>query len=158
MGSDGPHPRMLSVLAAPSIRPMSPLKALGEEGRSPEARRRQILHLALKTQPGEHKPVSLTLVPGTCPAQHLYQWHHQCTLIKFTDDTKLSGPGSTLKGRSAIQRDLGRLEEWAIRHLLKSNKDKCHVLHLGRMNPLQQHNWSWAGLELVLAAMVAKTN
>lgn len=42
MGSDGPHPRMLSVLAAPSIRPMSPLKALGEEGRSPEARRRQI--------------------------------------------------------------------------------------------------------------------
>lgn len=63
-------------------------------------------------------------------------------LIKLRDDTKLVGPVSTLESRSAIQMHLGRLEEWAIRHLLKFNKDKCHVLHLGRKNPLQQQNWS----------------
>lgn len=57
------------------------------------------------------------------------------------DDTKLGGPVSTLEGRSAIQRDLGRPEEWASRHLPKFNKDKCHILRLGRKSPLQGHNW-----------------
>lgn len=33
--------------------------------------------------------------------------------IRFADDTKLEGTVSTPAGRASIQRDLGRLEEWA---------------------------------------------
>jgi len=42
------------------------------------------------------------------------------------------------EGRAAIQRDLNRLEKWADRNLVKFNKDKCKVLHVGRNNPMYQ--------------------
>jgi len=38
----------------------------------------------------------------------------------------------TLEGRAAIQRILGRLEEWTDRKFIKFNMDKCRVLNLGR--------------------------
>ncbi|CAM4598918.1 unnamed protein product [Lepidochelys kempii] len=59
-----------------------------------------------------------------------------CSLSKFANDIKLGGEVDKLKGRNRVQSDLDKLEDWAKRNLMRFNKDKCRVLHLGRKNPM----------------------
>ncbi|KAJ7413816.1 rna-directed dna polymerase from mobile element jockey-like [Willisornis vidua] len=56
----------------------------------------------------------------------------ECTLSKCAED-------STLEGRDAID----RLERWACANLIKFNKVKCKVLHLGWGN--SKHKYNLAG-------------
>ncbi|KAK4827415.1 hypothetical protein QYF61_017845 [Mycteria americana] len=63
----------------------------------------------------------------------------ECTLSKFANDTNLCGVVNTLEERDAIQRNLDRLEKWACANLMKFNKAKFKVLHVGWSNPKHKY-------------------
>jgi len=61
----------------------------------------------------------------------------------LSNSTKLCGVVDRLQGRDAIQRDLDRLESWACANLMKFNKARCKVLHMGWRNP--NHKYKLGG-------------
>ncbi|CAM4409115.1 unnamed protein product [Caretta caretta] len=66
-------------------------------------------------------------------------------LVKFSDDSYRGGVANTLEDRAKIQRDLDKLENWAIDDKMKLIKDKCKVLHLWKKNQIHKDrmgdNW-----------------
>ncbi|PKU40848.1 protein arginine n-methyltransferase 8- hypothetical protein [Limosa lapponica baueri] len=53
--------------------------------------------------------------------------------------TKQSGTADSPEGRGALQKDLDRFEKWTCVNLMKIDKAKCKVLHLGQSNSQYQY-------------------
>ena len=56
------------------------------------------------------------------------------------NDIKLCGAADTPERQDGIQGNLDRLEQWAQVNLMRFNKSKFKVLHLGRGNLHYQYN------------------
>ena len=68
-------------------------------------------------------------------------------ISKFADDTKLGGKALTIGDCETIQKDLDNLNNWSEKWLLKFNKDKCKVMHVGYNN--LKHNYKLQGRNLI---------
>ncbi|TRZ25377.1 hypothetical protein HGM15179_001695 [Zosterops borbonicus] len=99
-----------------AARAAGPERRPGAHGSSPDAFPRD-------TGPG---------VPGETGGQAKNKQHQLST---FVNDTKLYGEVDRLEGRDAIQRNPDRPERWDCANLMKFNKAKRKVLHLGWDNP-----------------------
>lgn len=65
----------------------------------------------------------------------------ESALYRFAADTELIGASDSAEGLDVIPRDLDSLEEWALVSLIKYNKVKCKIMHLGQGNPLSVQTW-----------------
>lgn len=53
---------------------------------------------------------------------------------------------NTPASRAAIRRDLDKLQKWAHSHIMKFNREKCEVLHMGKNKP--RHQYALAATQL----------
>ena len=60
-------------------------------------------------------------------------------MSRFVDDTERGGVAGTAAGCTAAQKEVGRLEKWADRKLIKFNKGKHKALPLGGQNAMDRH-------------------
>ena len=78
-------------------------------------------------------------LPGTVKAS--------CSI--FADDTKLIKKIANLKDAHHLQEDLNTLCEWANTWKLNFNATKCHILHIGKRNPIYSYTINGNELEHV---------
>lgn len=71
----------------------------------------------------------------------------ECTITVFGDDTKLGGDANSLEEQETLQRDLNRLEHWAVINEIKFNKLKCQILYLGWSNAVHKNHLGEQRLE-----------
>jgi len=72
---------------------------------------------------------------------------NECTLSKFSDDIKLNGAVDTPERQDAIQRAQDKLKKWACVNVMRFNKAKCKILHMGQGNPHYQYRLGDEGNE-----------
>lgn len=75
--------------------------------------------------------------------------HSEIPFRHLAVDAKLGGVAGTPDGCAAIQNNLGRLEKWDERNLLKFIKGKGQILHEGRNN--KHRSVGPAGRKLLLS-------
>ncbi|GAB0203905.1 cAMP-dependent protein kinase inhibitor alpha [Grus japonensis] len=63
------------------------------------------------------------------------------------DITKLSGAADMLEEQDVIQMDLDKLQKWAHVNLMRFNKAKSKILHMGRGKPWYQYRQGDEGVD-----------
>ncbi|GAB0188701.1 follistatin-related protein 5 [Grus japonensis] len=81
----------------------------------------------------------------------IWMMGQSCAFSRFADYTELEGVADTPGDHVAIQKEFDRLEKWTSRNLMKLNKEKCKVLHLGKSNPMHQYMLGATQVEGTLA-------
>ncbi|KAJ7417845.1 hypothetical protein WISP_62443 [Willisornis vidua] len=71
--------------------------------------------------------------------------------IKCTHDPNLGSTVDTLESRQDLDREMNRLESWAITTHMKFDKSRCQILHLGQDNP--DYRYSLGNEELESSSM-----
>ncbi|PKU37254.1 rna-directed dna polymerase from mobile element jockey-like [Limosa lapponica baueri] len=75
---------------------------------------------------------------------------NECSLSRFSNDTKLCGVVDTLEGRNASQRDLDSLERWARANLMKFTKPSAGSCTWDMEIPGTDTGWAENGWEAAL--------